>query len=255
MIDTHAHLTFSQFDTDRAAVLQRARDAGITAMINPGTDLAQSRAAVALAARERGVFAAVGAHPQDAASVTEEHLAACEALLAEPTVVAVGEVGLERTDRALDLAVQRRVLSWFVDRAHACGKPVVFHVRNAHADLRGFLDDCPIRPRGVVHCFSGTRADARDYLDRGLFLSVTGIVTFPNAEGLRDVVRDVPLNRLLLETDAPFLAPQSHRGERNEPAFVREVAEKIAEVKDVPLDAVEEVTDDNARRLFGLEVR
>lgn len=259
MTDTHCHLTFLQYETDRAAVLERARAAGVARIVNPGTDVAQSRAAVRLASAEAEIFAAVGVHPQDVGELSEESFAELSALARSPRVVAIGEVGLEQSSRTPALVLQRRWLERFVRLAADVGKPLIFHVRDAHAEFRSFLEKVwgPAPPklqqerRGVVHCFSGTLDDAQRYAAQGLLLGITGIVTFPNAEVLRSVVREIPLERLLLETDAPFLAPQSHRGQRNEPAFLPETAAKVAELKGVSLTEVERVTDENARRLFG----
>lgn len=271
MTDTHCHLSFSQFDPDREAVLDQAVSVGVTRIVNLGTDLTQSRAAVELAGQTPGVdgetpgvriFAAVGVHPQDVVGLTEEAFAELSALARSPHVVAIGEVGLERTPRAPDLALQRRWLERFVRLAADVGKPLIFHVRYAHAEFRHFLERVwglappklgpEAERRGVVHCFSGTLDDAQRYVAQGLYLGITGIVTFPNAEGLRSMVREIPLARLLLETDAPFLAPQSHRGQRNEPAYLPEIAERVAELKGVTVAEVERATDENAKRLFGI---
>lgn len=252
MTDTHCHLSFSQYDADREAVLNRAGIVGVTRIVNPGTDLAQSRAAVELAGKYENVYAGVGVHPQDIAELTPDGFEAIAELAHHPRVVAIGEVGFEASSRAASLALQEEWLERFLDLALEVEKPVIFHVRNAHAEFRRFLEGRGAGIRGVVHCFSGTSEGARFYVNRGLLLGITGIVTFPNAGMLRMVVEDTPLDYLLLETDAPFLAPQSRRGKRNEPAYVREIAEKAAELKGVSAAEVERVTDENATRLFGL---
>lgn len=291
MTDTHCHLSFSRYDTDptspaglrgagRDAVLTRAKEAGVMWIINPGTDLKQSRAAVELAESTSGVspstpevYAAVGVHPQDIGTLTADAFDALKELARHPRVVAIGEVGFEASSRAADLKRQEEWLERFCDLALEVAKPVIFHVREAHAEFREFLEtdyrqnqsraDSRFRGndqgngsgrgvRGVVHCFSGTLDDAKFYTERGLFLGITGIVTYPNAEALREIVRVAPLDRLLLETDAPFLAPQSRRGKRNEPAYLREIAEMIAELKGLTAAEIERRTDDNARTLFGI---
>ena len=283
MIDTHCHVTFPQYENDREDVLSRASAAGVKRIVNPGTDLEQSRAAVELAlltsevssstseVEVPEVYAAVGVHPQDVGEFSKEGFQEIETLARHPRVVAVGEVGFEQSARsptsadasagrpALD--VQAQWLKKFVELAREVGKPIIFHVRDAHREFREFLEtDSRFRGndkvrsddiRGVVHCFSGTLEDAQFYMSRGLFLGITGIVTFPNAGALREVVREIPLEHLLLETDAPFLAPQSHRGQRNEPAYVGEVAREIARLKGTTVEVVEEATDRNARRLFS----
>lgn len=252
MTDTHCHLSFSQYDADREAVRERAGIAGVTRLINPGTDLEQSRAAVALAERYDNVWAGVGVHPQEIGVLTDGGFDEIAKLVRHPRVVAIGEVGLELHHRAGDLEPQKRWLARFMDLAAGVRQPLIFHVRNAHAEMRHVLDTTERSgTRAVVHCFSGTSDDARFYTSRGLLLGITGIVTYPSAGDLQTIVQDVPLEHLLLETDAPFLAPQSHRGKRNEPAYLVEVAEKIAELKGVSLDEVKRVTDENAARLFG----
>lgn len=274
MTDTHCHLTFPQFDADptsptglrgagRDAVLSRAMEAGVMQIVNPGTDLEQSRAAVWLADGWAGktpeILAAIGVHPHDVGGLTDESFAELKQLARHPRVVAVGEVGLERSERSPALDVQRPWLERFVALARAIGKPLIFHVRNAHREFREFLEqEWSASPAarnglGVVHCFSGTLDDARWYIAHGLCLGITGIVTFPNTSALREVVRAVPLDRLLLETDAPFLAPQRYRGQRNEPAYVREVATAVADIKDVSVTDVDRVTSETAKALFRVQ--
>lgn len=270
MTDTHCHLSFSQYDADRDAVLDRAGIVGVKRIVNPGTDLKQSRAAVELASRHENVYAGVGTHPQDIADLTLDSFDALAELARRPRVVAIGEVGLEVSARAAELSLQEEWLERFTALALEVGKPLIFHVRNAHKEFRAFLADVgwpdprgaesavgqtPLRHAsagrsGVVHCFSGTVDDARWYVERGLLLGITGIVTFPNAEGLHAVLRAVPLTSLLLETDSPFLAPQSHRGKRNEPAYLREIAETVATLTNGSFPDVERATDLNAARLF-----
>ncbi len=252
MIDTHCHLTFPQFDADRADVLSRARGAGVTAFVNPGIDLTQSRAAVALAEQEPDVFAAVGIHPQDIGSIGDPEITAIRDLLTHPKVVAIGEVGLEQSARAPAIDQQTAALWTWVDLALQARKPVIFHVRNAHAEFRAFLESCPPDLRGVVHCFQGSLEDARAYLQRGLFLSLTGVVTFPNVADLAKIVAAVPLEHLLVETDCPFLAPQPFRGQRNEPAYLEAVVAEVARLKSMTQHDVSHVTTGNARRLFAL---
>ena len=255
MTDTHCHVTFPQYDGDRDDVLARAARAGVQRMVNPGTDLAQSRTAIELATSRSHdtpqIFAGIGVHPHDVGGLTEEDFHALSELARDPRVAAIGEVGLERSPRSPTLDVQQQWLTRFVQLAREVEKPLLFHVRDAHAEFRAFLDVAGSGLHGVVHCFSGSLDDARWYVERGLFLGMTGIVTFPNAEGLRAIVREIPLESLLLETDAPFLAPQAYRGKRNEPAHVQEVAREVARVKETEVPTVEQVTDANASRLFG----
>lgn len=253
MIDTHCHLTASQFDGDRAEVLGQAHRAGVTTIVNPGTDLEQSYAAVELAEHEPSVRAAIGVHPQDISTLSEDVWNELERVAGHPRVVAIGEVGVEHSSRAPSMKQQEDALRRFLDLAGRAKKPLIFHVRDAHPEFRKFLGEHTTPSlHGVMHCFSGSWDDAQAYLARGLYISVTGIVTFPNAESLREVVRQVPLDRLLLETDSPFLAPQSHRGQRNQPAFVVDVAREVARLHGKSVEDIADVTDANARRLFGI---
>jgi TatD DNase family protein len=260
LIDTHAHLDFHQFDRDRDAVLRRARQAGVGAIITIGTDVATSRAAVELAARYEGVFATVGMHPHDARALDGDALATLRELGRRPKVVAIGEIGLDfyrdRSPRDVQRRAFRAQLAW----AAALGKPVVVHDRDAHDDVMSILIDwaaglstTPLAGcAGVLHTFSGDLSMAQRALAAGFYISVSGPVTYKNARHLPDVVRAVPLDRLLVETDCPFLAPEPHRGQRNEPAYVSFVAGRVADLKGVPVDHVARATTENARRLFQL---
>ncbi|MBN1660884.1 MAG: TatD family hydrolase [Anaerolineae bacterium] len=260
LIDTHAHLDFHQFDHDRDAVLRRARDAGVRTIITIGTDVATSRAAVNLAARYAGLFATVGMHPHDAKALDGEALAALRDLGRRPEVVAIGEIGLDFYRDRSPHDVQRRAFRAQLAWAAALGKPVVIHDRDAHDEVMSILVDwaaglkrTPLAGRaGVLHTFSGDVSMARRALAAGFYISVSGPVTYKNARDLPDVVRTVPLDRLLVETDCPFLAPEPHRGKRNEPAYVSFVASRIADLKGVPIDQVARATTENARRLFQL---
>jgi TatD DNase family protein len=250
MWDTHCHLDFSEYDTDRTSVLARAREAGITHFINPGCDLVSSRRAVALADYDSEVLAAVGVHPHAANEVTPEALAELERLLALPQVVALGEVGLDYYKSEVPREVQIAALISQLRLAAAVGKPVIIHSREAAADTLETLRTFERVP-GVFHCFGGDRAFARQVLERGYYLGFTGICTFPAATELRAVIAETPLERILLETDAPYLAPVPHRGQRCEPAFLASTAAKIAEIKSVSVAEVQRVTTANAKRLFG----
>lgn len=212
-------------------------------------------AAVALAGRHAGVavYAAIGIHPHEAAAADDAAFARLEALAARPGVVALGETGLDLHYEHSPRAAQHAAFARHVALARRFDLPLVVHVREAHAEAAALLASDPLGPAGgVIHCFTGNRDDARRYLDLGLHLSIAGIVTFRNADALRDAVRFVPADRLLVETDAPFLAPAPHRGGRNEPARVRVVAEAVAQARGEPFSAVAAATAANARRLFRL---
>lgn len=252
MIDTHCHISLPQYDHDRKEVLTSAQRAGVVAVINPGTNKKQSRAAVALASSYPFVWAAVGVHPHEAKCVTEEIMQQLVEIGSHPRVVAVGEIGLEDSGNAPPMNTQTEALSLLMKVGKELALPYIFHVRDAHKQFRAFLDSYGHPIRGVMHCFSGTIDDADVYVSHGLSIGITGAVTFPNADNVRDVVRHVPLESLVTETDGPFLAPQQHRGKRNEPAYVSFVIDEIARVRRIPVEEVSRATMENAKRLFAI---
>ncbi len=255
IVDTHAHLDFEAFDADRAEVILRAREAEIGAIINVAIDRASSEASVALASEYPDVWATVGVHPHDAASVTEEDYAELLKLGKHPKVVAVGEVGLDYYRNLSPEERQKEVFRDMLTLARELDLPLIIHTRAAGEDtlavLREALREGPLR--GVFHCFSGDVEMARQVLGLGFYISFCGNLTFKNSRA-PEVLKEVPLERLLLETDSPFLAPVPYRGKRNEPAYVRLTARKIAEVKGVPVSEVSAVTTRNAVELFGIEL-
>jgi TatD DNase family protein len=262
LVDTHAHLDFSKFDADREAVVERARAAGVAAIVNVGTDLTSSQRAVRLAERYGGIYAAVGVHPHDAKRLDGATLAELRELAQHPKVVAVGEIGLDFYRDLSPRDVQRRAFQAQLAWAAKLGTPVVIHDRDAHDEILEVLSDwaagqrhSPLAGRlGVLHTFSGDLSMAEQAIDLGFYLSIAGPVTYKNARQLPDIVRALPIDRLLVETDCPFLAPHPHRGKRNEPAHVRLVAERIAELKGMSLDALARATTANAQHLFGFEL-
>lgn len=258
MYDSHAHVTDQAFDTDREQVLARAHAAGVIGWVEIGTDLATSRQAIAVAQQLKSVYATVGVHPNDVHLLTDENWQEIERLLTQDKVVAVGEVGLDYSRTPL-VELQKNALLRFIALAQPYHLPIVLHVRSgndrdAHQDLLDLFTSLQLdeRPRGVIHTFSGTREQAQQYLDLGLYLSISGVVTFKNAGAMLDVAKTIPLDRLLIETDCPYLTPEPHRGQRNEPAYVRYVAQKIAAVRGVSVDEIGQITEKNTRELFGL---
>lgn len=249
LIDSHAHLDDEALAGDLAAVLDRARRNGVGRIVTVGTDEESSRRARAIAEREPDVYAALGIHPHEAdrASSAEP----LRAIADHPKVVAIGETGLDYAKKFATPENQKRLFLSHLALARELAKPIVIHCRDAHRDAIDVLRS-ERASRGVIHCFSGTEGDARAYLEMGFYLSIAGPVTYPNAQRLRDTVRAIPLDRLLVETDCPLLAPQAHRGRRNEPAYVRYAAAEIAKVHGVALERVAEATSANARRVFGL---
>jgi TatD DNase family protein len=255
MIDSHCHLDFAEYANDRGQVLARARGAGITAFvcIGSGKDTVSAREAVSLAAAEPDIWAAVGVHPHDVARMSEADWSELDALARAPRVVGIGETGLDyhydHSPREEQLAAYER----FVGLARAVRRPVISHVRDAHDDAARILHDAgAAEVGGVIHCFTGGVAEARKYLDLGHHLSFSGILTFKNAQPIREAAAFAPLERILVETDAPFLAPIPHRGKRNEPAFIVETLRVLAEVRGADVADVDAATAENTRRLFGL---
>jgi len=255
LIDSHAHIQGKEYADETEAVIARAHDAGVETIIAVGGagDMSSNAEAVALAAKFENVYATVGMHPHDAKDVGPDALKSLRDLASHPKVVAVGETGLDYYYNHSPHEVQRRVFAQFVHMARDAELPIVVHERDAAQPATELLrSEGAGNLRGVIHCFTGNYEAACAYLDLGFFLSFTGIITFKNAEPLRDVVRKVPLESILVETDSPFLTPVPHRGKRNEPAYVRYVAETIAKVKEMTLDEVARVTTSNVKALFGI---
>jgi TatD DNase family protein len=255
LIDSHAHIQGNEYDGEVEAVIERARGAGVEKIIAVGGagDMSSNTDAIALADSFPDIYATVGMHPHDAKDVGTEELRALSELTAHPKVVAVGETGLDYYYNHSPRDMQRRVFSQFIRIARQTGLPIVVHERDATKDAAELLrSEGAGELRGVIHCFTGNYEAACAYLDLGLYLSFTGIITFKNAESLRDVVRKVPLEHMLIETDSPFLTPVPHRGKRNEPAYVRFVAETIANIKKIDLQEVARVTTENVSSLFRI---
>ena len=253
LFDTHAHLHGPEFAADRDHVLTRARAAGVARILTVGTDPDSSRAAVALAAAHADIWATVGIHPHDATQATEGGLAEIAALARAPRVVAIGEIGLDYYRNLAPREAQVAALRAQLALARECGRPVVLHCREAHADLLGILEaEGGARVGGILHCFSGDAEVARRGLALGLLISIAGPVTYPNARRLQAVVPTVPPDRLVLETDCPYLPPQPWRGQRNEPAYLGATAARVAELLGAPVESVARRTTENACRGLGI---
>lgn len=250
LVDTHAHLTDRRYARDLAAVLDRAAASGVRAMVVVGYDLPSSRAAVALAERHEGLWAAVGIHPHGARHATPTALAELEALARHPRVVAIGECGLDFYRDLSPRATQRQVFEAQLTLAARLQLPVVIHSRDAMPDTLGMLAGRRPAAGGVMHCFDGTVSDARRAVEFGLHLSCAGPLTYRRDPTLAEAIAAAPLDRLVVETDCPYLSPQGHRGERNEPAHVRIVAESLARVRGMSQEHVARTTTQNAATLF-----
>jgi TatD DNase family protein len=255
LVDTHAHLDDARFDSDREAVVARAQDAGVAFIINPGADLDSSRRAVALAEKFTRVYAAVGVHPHDAASLSDKTFAALRTLAAHPRVVAIGEIGLDFHRDLSPRDAQREAFRRQLDLAVELKKPVILHSRDAHDEMESTLREWSRAGglRGVLHCFSGDAAWAKRAVELGLYIGFDGPLTHESATTLREVASAIPVERALIETDSPYLPPlPKKRGERTEPADARLVAQKLAEIRGLSYDDICRVTSLSAAKLFGI---
>src|SRR5215469_13813099 len=283
LIDTHAHLDFPEFDADLNQILARAKDAAVSRIVTIGTDGNSNRRVIELAERYRDVYAAVGIHPNSVADERDESFQQLERLLKHPKVVAVGETGLdyhylpqsadlpfdgygkvefgESSDvllgveikRQASIARQAEAFHQHLELAAATGKAVVIHQRDAWNDTIDILREYAGRVRAVMHCFNGNTSQMQEVINLGYLVAFTGIVTFKNAAEVRDAAKTVPIDRVMVETDAPFLAPTPKRGKRCEPGFVRDTASFIADLRGMSLGDFAHHTTENARRFFELD--
>ena len=257
LIDTHAHLYLDQFDDDRAAVLDRAREAGVDTIVMPAIDVPSIQQAVDLCDQNDGLYAMTALHPSETEAATDEDFEAVKEWCDHPSIVAVGESGLDYYwDRSFD-DKQKAFFRRHIRLAIEVDLPLVIHNREATDDILDILDeerertDHPERMRGILHCYVDPPAVAERAWDLGFYVGVGGIMTFSNSE-VDEYVAEVPLEHIVIETDSPYLAPEPHRGDRNEPAYVRDVAERLATIKEVSLEKVAEVTSQNARAIYEL---
>ena len=252
IFDTHAHYDDAQFDADREALLSAMPENGVGLILDPGCDLESSRAAIALAEQYPHIYAAVGYHPENCAPYTDADLDILRRLAQHPKVVAIGEIGLDyyweqNPPKEFQQAVFRAQLAL----ARELDLPVIVHDRDAHADCLAIVKEFP-EVRGVFHCYSGSVEMARELWKLGWYLGFDGPVTYKNARRTVEVAAEVPLERLLLETDSPYMAPVPKRGTRNDSRNIRCIAEKIAEIRNMTADAIIRVSAENGRRLFGI---
>jgi TatD DNase family protein len=253
LVDTHAHLNMPEFDPDRESAISRATEADVGMIIDIGTDAASSRKAVALSTIRSSVYAAVGIHPHEASKASEADFRDAESLLKDPKAVAVGEIGLDYHYLFSPEDVQQRVFRRQIEIGLAVRKPLILHVREAMLDALRILEEMKSSEyRGVFHCYGGSIKDVPKILELGFHISFTGVVTFQNFKN-RDAVDAVPSDRLLLETDSPYMTPVPLRGKRNEPAFLVHTARRLAEIRNVTLELLTDRTTSNAKALFGLE--
>lgn len=263
LIDTHAHLDFPEFAKDLDEVIQRARESGVETIITIGTDLASSRKAIVLSQRYPNIFATVGIHPHETKHIKDTDLpnagqaswSELEQLVDREKVVGIGEIGLDFYKDYSPHEVQKTAFIRQLRIARNYAKPIIIHSREAHQDCLEILrNEMGEQIRGVAHCFSGSTEVAKEYLKLGFYISVAGPVTFPTALKLRKVVKNIPVERLLLETDSPFLAPQPKRGKRNEPAYLVYCVEEFSRIYGLSVDEIARITTLNARKLFGINI-
>jgi TatD DNase family protein len=258
LIDSHAHLDLPQFDTDRDEVIQRAKLSGLTSIINAGTDLASSQKSFELAQACHIIYAAVGIHPQESTLISQKDIISLSSLARKSKVVAIGEIGLDFYRDYAPHEQQIRVFQWQLALAAETTLPVIIHSRQADKETLSILADWRMkfnsasRMPGVIHCFNGNTELAQKYLELGFYISLGSYIGYPSSKSFRAVVRQLPVEKLLIETDCPFLPPQSHRGHRNEPSYVVEAAKELANIKGLSMEVITAHTSENARRLFGI---
>ncbi len=257
LIDSHAHIDVRLYDKDRDQVLARAREAGVAAVVNAGYDLDSSGASIRLAERYAGVFVALGFHPHSAAKMGDGDVERLAELAQHPKVVAIGETGLDFYRNLSPREEQIEAFNRQLELAQRLELPVIIHCRNAQEEVLSILEEWAGRskgasqPLGVLHCFSGDLGLAQRYIEMGFLLSIAGPVTYSSSHAL-EIALNIPLEKLLIETDCPFLTPHPHRGKRNEPSYLSFVVEKIGEIRGMPSDLIAEHTTENAIQLFRL---
>jgi TatD DNase family protein len=251
LVDSHAHLQWEDFEVDRGEVVSRAKKAGVDLIVIAGYDLPASEKGVKLA-EEYGFYASVGIHPHEAENFSNKALDMLKAFCVNPRVVAIGEIGLDYYKCFSSKKAQLNAFISQIELAKELDKPVIIHDREAHEKILEVLSKNKGEVRGVMHCFSGSFEMAKQCIKSGFFISFAGPVTFQNAVKLHKIAREAPLDYVLIETDSPWLAPQSKRGKRNEPAYIVEIANKIAELKGFPSNRIAEATFENVKKLFEI---
>lgn len=253
IIDTHAHLDFSDFEDDREDVVKRANDSEIKYIINVGTSIETSRFSIELAEKHAGIYASAGVHPHDSNEIDENRLSQLRQMIEHPKVVAIGEIGLDYYRNYQPVDIQKRAFELQIQLALSLDLPVIIHDRQADRDIIEMLTGLKGADwKGVFHCFPGDIDMARRVLDLGFHISFTGVITFKSFKQSA-LINYIPLDKLLLETDCPFMAPVPFRGKRNEPAYVQYIGQKIAEIKNLTFEEVAQVTTRNALRLFQIQ--
>ena len=249
LIDTHCHLFFDEIKQDLSSILKRAADLGVTKFICVGTNIEDSKQSYNLALDYENIFSTAGVHPHDTEEVAENYIDELYNLLKNKKVVAVGEIGLDYFKELSDISVQKKIFAEQLELAQKINKPIVFHNRDSDEDIINTLSEFP-NIHGVAHCFSSTYAVAKKLIDMGFYISFSGNLTFKNSH-LPDVAKQLPIDRLLVETDSPFLSPVPHRGKTNEPGRARFVADLLARLHNLSINEVAQITTANARTIFN----
>jgi len=254
LIDSHAHLDGSRFDNDREKIIENFKEDGIELIVNPGADVATSVKAVSLAKKHKNIYAAVGVHPHEAKTMDENTIEVLRELAANEKVVAIGEIGLDYHYDNSPRDIQKKWFREQIKLAKELDLPIIIHDRDAHEDTYNILkEENDDRLRGIMHCYQSSLEMSQQFIDLGFYISLAGPVTFKNAKTPKEVAEGVPLDKLLIETDSPYLTPHPHRGKRNEPAYVRYVAGMIAELKGLSYEEVAKKTAENAKKIFNIK--
>ncbi len=253
-IDSHAHIQIDQFNSDRDAVLQRALDVGVSNILIIGIDVETSQKAVELAEKHENLYASVGMHPHSATELTADILSTFRVQLDNPKVIALGEIGLDYYRNLSPHEIQKDAFEKQLDLAEEMNTPIIIHNRDAYSDILPILEKRQGKINGVLHCFTGNIELMQRSIDIGFHIGIGGIVTYPNAKDVQAVAKQIPLERLLIETDCPWLTPQFRRGKRNEPSYVPAIAEKIAKLRNSTTEEIGVVTTNNFNTLFGTEL-
>lgn len=254
LIDSHAHLDDERFDNDRDKVAKSLKENGISLIIDPGDSLISSIKAVKLSEEYDNIYAAVGVHPHSAIDMDDATLESIKALARRDKVVAIGEIGLDYYYDNSPRDVQREWFRKQIRLAKELNLPIIVHSRDAQKDTYDILkEELDQNLRGVLHCYSGSLEMAKEYIKMGFYISFAGPVTFKNAKVSKEVAKELPIDRILVETDSPYLTPEPHRGKRNEPLYVRYVASMVAELRDMTFDEIAKVTAENTKRLFNIK--
>lgn len=254
LIDTHAHLDFPRFDKDREEVIKRAIESGITTIVNIGSSMTSSRNSVELSRRYDKIYSVVGIHPHNADSFNLNVSKKLKKLSQNKKVVGIGEIGLDFHYDNSPREKQKQAFRAQLRLAKSLDLPVVIHTRDADQETLEILkEENATELGGIMHCFASDKKMAKEILDLGFYIAFGGLITFNNLEDLREVVKEVPINKIIVETDAPYLTPDPYRGKRNEPLYVKYIAEKIAEIKDLSLEEVAEITTKNAKKVYNIQ--